>query len=119
MTTSEIIEEFESSKIVIDLRGKFEFHKTDLIQEKVGNWLNEHCTATVRDKMSPKQYMKYLMHFWEYMFIEERDGEKFLNGADRDYFELIDGSQRKVDQTFVKLADFYQMIVNAEAFPES
>ena len=65
MTTSELIQEFESSKI----------------------WLNDNCTA-------------------------------------RDYFERGDGFQWKVDPTVVKLADFYQMIVNAEAnddeaFPES
>ncbi len=119
MTTSELIEEFESSKIVIDLQGKFEFPEADWIPEEVGDWLNEHCTATTRGKISPKQYMKYLMGLWKYMFIEERDGKKFMNGADRGYFEHSDGSQWKVDPTVVKLADFYQMIVNAEAFPES
>lgn len=56
---------------------------------------------------------------WEYMFVEERDGKKFLNGANRNYFEHGEGSQWKVDPTVVKLADFYQMIVNIEAFPES
>lgn len=119
MTTSELIEEFESSKIVIDLRGKFESPETDWIPEEVGNWLNDYCTATANGSTSPKMYMKNLMGRWEYMFVEECDGKKFLNGANCDYFELGDGSQWKVDPTVVKLADFYQMIVNAEAFPES
>lgn len=114
MTTSELIEEFESSKILIDLRGKFEFPETDWIPDEVGNWLNDHCTAIAND-VTPKMYLGRLMGRWEYMFVEECDGKKFLNGADRDYFEYGGGSQWRVDPTVVNLADFYQMIVNAEA----
>lgn len=119
MTTSELIEEFESSKILIDLRGKFEFPETDWIPNEVGNWLNDHCSAIARGGLTPKMYLGKLIGRWEYMFVEELDGKKFLNGADRDYFELGKGSKWRVDPTVVRLADFYQMIVNAEAFPES
>ena len=119
MTTSELIQEFESSKILIDLRGEFEFPERDWIPDEVGNWLNDYCTAIANRATSPKMYMKNLMGRWAYMFVEEHDGKKFLNGADRDYFEHGNGSLWKVDPTVVKLADFYQMIVNAEAFPES
>lgn len=119
MTTSELIQEFESSKILIGLSGEFEFPETDWIPDEVGNWLNDHCAVMAKDGMTPKMYLMRLMGRWEYMFVEEHDGKKFLNGADRDYFKHGNGSQWKVDPTVVKLADLYQMIVNAEAFPES
>ena len=120
MTTSELIEEFESSKILIDLRGKFEFPETDWIPDAVGDWLNDYCTALAGDTMTPKMYLRYLMGQWEYMFVEERGGKKYLDGANSKYFEFDAGSQWKVDDpTVVKLADFYQMIVNAESFTES
>lgn len=117
MTTSELIDEFESSKIMIGLRGEFKFPETDWIPDEVGNWLNDHCAVMARDGSTPKMYLERFMGRWDYMFVEERDGEKFLDAANCDYFEY---PRWKVDKpTVVKLADFYQMIVNAESIPES
>lgn len=113
MTTSELIQGFESSKILIGLSGEFEFPETDFIPDEVGNWLNDHCAVTGKDGSTPKMYLWRLMGRWEYMFVEERDGKRFLNGADSKYIKRSQWG--KVDPTVVKLDEFYQMIVNAEA----
>ena len=122
MTTSELIEEFESSRILIDLRGAFELPELGRILDEVGDWLDNYCTVATHDGTTIKMYLRDTRGLWEYAFIEECDercGNKFINCANSNYFKFGAGSHWEVHPTVVKLVDFYQMIVNTEALSES